>query len=355
MTLQTLEVRDFRCIEHAVLEFDSRCTLVAGANASGKTSLLESIHFLSCGRSFRTSHTELLARADTPGFSVIGRVGVGERDIPLGIRVTRDLTELRFAGQAARGFAELAAALPVQVIEPGIHRLLEDGPRERRRFVDWGVFHVEPGFVDAWRRYQRALRQRNAALKAKLPRQAITTWDAELAAAGRLVTRYRRDYIVALAPFIVQTAGNLLGLSVAVEYRQGWSEGVELSQVLEESFGRDVRLGSTSVGPHRSDLAVTVEGATARERVSRGQQKLLAAGLTLAQLTHRASLGSEPACLLLDDPAAELDVDNLRRLLDEVSRTPAQLIVTTVDFASVDSYLGGKRFHVEQGRLRPML
>lgn len=355
MPLQALEVRDFRCIERAEIELDSRCTVIAGANASGKTSLLEAVHFLSCGRSFRTNQSELLIRQGRTGFLLVGRVHSDGRETTLGVQLGAEATELRVAGRTARGFADLATLLPVQVIEPGVHRLLEDGPKERRRFVDWGVFHVEPRFVDAWRRYQRALRQRNAALKAKLSRASITVWDAELVAAGEAVTTFRHEYLADLHSSISALASELLNLPVAAHYRQGWADGNKLATALEESLSRDQRLGSTSVGPHRSDLQILVDGVPARERVSRGQQKLLAAGLLLAQLSHRATRNGDSACLLLDDPAAELDVDNFRRLLKAVAQTPAQLIVTTVDFASIEAYLGGRKFHVEQGRVQPML
>jgi len=355
MALNSLEVRDFRCIEHAQLELDARCTVIAGANASGKTSLLEAIYFLGSGRSFRTSQSELLIRQGTEAFMVAGRVHSSGREVALGVNIGRAKSELRIAGQSARGFAELAGKLPTQVIEPGVHRLLEDGPLERRRFLDWGVFHVEPQFITAWRRYQRALRQRNAALKSKGPVASVTAWDEELVAAGELVTQHRRDYVNSVQSVLTSVVGALMGVPVAAEYRQGWPEGVSLSKALGDSLSRDQRQGATTVGPHRSDLALLVDQIPARERISRGQQKLLAAGLMLAQLSFHAAHNAERPCLLLDDPAAELDVDNLHRLLKAVAETPAQLVVTTVDFASVDSYLGGRRFHVKQGHIESML
>jgi DNA replication and repair protein RecF len=165
MSLDALVIEDFRCVARAELELDSRCNLISGANASGKTSLLEAIFVLGRGRSFRTARTEILIRNGAEAFTLAGKVAGAGRIRPLGMRLGRDGMEARVSGRPVSGLAELATVLPAQAIDPEVHRLVEGGPQERRRFVDWGVFHVEPSFVDHWRRYQRALRQRNAALR----------------------------------------------------------------------------------------------------------------------------------------------------------------------------------------------
>lgn len=355
MALQSLEVTDFRCVERASLEFDARCTLITGENASGKTSLLEAIHVLSCGHSFRSSHQDLLIRRGAECFRAVGRVSSkGSRTI-LGVQGSRAQTIAHIGGQSTKGFAELAMHLPTQIIDPEIHRLLEDGPKIRRRYLDWGVFHVERQFVDTWRRYQRALKQRNAALKAKLPKSSVTLWDQELMSAGVLVAEQRQRYVESISPVVVTIAEALLELPVRLEHRAGWNRDVELSTAIGEAWARDQRYGLTTIGPHRADLVVLIDGAIPKERISRGQQKLLAAALILAQIAFRVSQDGEEACLLLDDPAAELDVDNLKRLLTEVAKLRAQLVVTSLDLRSIDQYLSGAVFHVKQGHVSAVL
>lgn len=167
MSLRRLEVRDFRCIAATDLEFDGRCNLISGANATGKTSLLEAIFFLGRGRSFRTARNETLIRKGAEELLLTGRFEAGESIRPVGVRYSREGFEARAGGNRIGSLAELASILPVQAIDPEVHRLVEDGPQERRRYLDWGVFHVEPRFVEQWRRYQRALKQRNAALRLK--------------------------------------------------------------------------------------------------------------------------------------------------------------------------------------------
>ena len=180
MSLRRLEVRDFRCIASAELEFDRRCNLISGPNASGKTSLLEAIFFLGRGRSFRTARNEALIRNGTDELMVAGNLTLDGRARPIGVRYSRDGFEARAEGVRISSLAELAVTMPVQAIDPEVHRLVEEGPQERRRYLDWGVFHVEPRFVDQWRRYQRALKQRNAAFETAQSESLVRVWDSEL-------------------------------------------------------------------------------------------------------------------------------------------------------------------------------
>lgn len=355
MTLWTLDLTDFRCIQSAELELDPHCTLIVGDNGSGKSSLLEAVHVLSCGRSFRTSHSELLVRAHQPGFLIRGAVTRNGGRTLLGVKGFAGRVEPHFDGRKSAGFAELARALPVQVIDPHVHQLVDGGPKERRRFLDWGVFHVEPRFVGAWRRFQTALRQRNAALKARSDSGVVRSWDEEFCAAGSLVAAFRKAYLEDLQEHVGLIANALLGLPVTLSFRQGWDETVTLDTALVNSWARDAALGQTSIGPHRADVVISVDDSIARERVSRGQQKLLASAAILGQLVHQAAHGLGPAVLLFDDPAAELDVENLKRLLTVIVQIPAQLMVTALDDRSFEGLSGGKKFHVKQGRVDGML
>ena len=213
------------------------------------------------------------------------------------------------AGQGISGIAEIAEILPVQVIDPGVHRLIEEGSARRRRLLDWGVFHVKHEFLSVWRRYQRALQQRNAVLRANGDEQLLAAWERELGPAGHRVDTLRSEYAAQLLPYFVDIADRLLGSQGArFTYRRGWAAEQDLAAQLIESRSRDQRLRTTTVGAHRADVSFFFEGAPARDRVSRGQQKLLAAAFILGQLSFQAAQGAPPACLMLDDPAAELDV-----------------------------------------------
>lgn len=348
--LTTIDIENFRCIRAAHLTLDPQATGIVGENGSGKTSLLEAIYFLAHGRSFRANQREKLLPPQTDFLRVVGRVQTARGELVAGIEYGKQGTRANLAGQGISGIAEIAEILPVQVIDPGVHRLIEEGSARRRRLLDWGVFHVKHEFLGVWRRYQRALQQRNAVLRSNGDEQLLAAWEGELGTAGHRVDTLRSEYASQLLPHFVGIAEQLLGAQGArFSYRRGWAAEHELVAQLIESRPRDQRLRTTTVGAHRADVAFAFEGAPARDRVSRGQQKLLAAAFILAQLAFQAAQGAPPACLMLDDPAAELDVDNLGKLLAAVSKIPAQLVITSVHESGLEGVKLGRKFHVKQG------
>jgi len=349
--LSRIDIADFRCIEAARLEFGSGCNLIEGPNGSGKTSLLEAIGFLSRGRSFRGTRTDGLVRHGAGQFTVAGRVLEAGREHRLGIEAGRGHLVVRVNRQPADSLAVLAEKLAVQVIDPEIHRLVSDGPEVRRRFLDYGVFHVEHAFLDAWRRYRRALRQRNAGLREGIDDEVLRAWEPELIATGRTVDGLRRQHLRALAEEFVVLGRQLTGAEVGCEYRSGWGEAPEFEQALEAARERDREQGTTTVGPHRADLRLIYRGRSARQQVSRGQQKLFGAALVLAQTRAMARERTEGPVLLVDDPAAELDGDSLERLMAGVLGTGSQLIVTALTTDAVSLPAETVMFHVEHGRV----
>jgi DNA replication and repair protein RecF len=353
MSLRRLQVTDFRCLQSAVLDLDSRFTLISGANASGKTSLLEAIYMLGRGRSFRTRRLEHLIRRGSERFVVFGEVdGFGRRS-SLGVEGSAAGVRARLGGAKAGSLAELAPLLPVQIIDPEIHRLIEEGPSRRRRFLDWGVFHVEPRFVDDWQRFQQALKQRNAALKSRQPREVIAAWDGELVRYGEAVSTARSGYVRRLAEHAVGVTRNLLGMELSLGYRTGWARDLSLSEALRQSWNHDQESGTTQAGPHRAELGIRLDDMGVKDRISRGQQKLLAAALLLAQVRMFPADSPVQPSLLLDDPAAELDNERLAGLITEVGSQSVQLIVTALhpEFSALGE--PGLRYRMVGGDVQP--
>src|ERR1700683_1736845 len=153
MTLRRMQVTDFRCLHQADIDLDPKFTLISGPNASGKTSLLEAIYVLGRGRSFRTRRLEHLIRHGRGRFVVCGEVDTSTRRVPMGVEGSRKGVRAQIDGDRPSSLAELALLLPVQIIDPEVHHLIEEGPSRRRRFLDWGVFHVEQS-LGHWQRYQ---------------------------------------------------------------------------------------------------------------------------------------------------------------------------------------------------------
>ena len=311
------------------LTLHPRLNLITGDNGSGKTSLLEAIYLLGRGRSFRTRHTEHLIRHAAPELRVFGRVeltGTASHSIGLGCS-RQDGLVARIDSLDVASLAALSELFPVQVIDPGIHRLVEEGPVQRRRWLDWAVFHVEPDFVRHWQGYSRALRQRNAALKSGAD---ATLWDWELVRLGKLLTAARERLVEALQPYWAAALRDLDAVPVSLGYFQGWSRDQELGLALTSHMVRDRERGSTSYGPHRFDVLLRLEGRPARDLVSRGQQKLMGAAMALTMSRYVAEVAGRAPTLLLDDPAAELDRAHTEGLLRAVASLGGQLVVTAL-------------------------
>ncbi len=350
MSLAEFSAENLRCLERAELALHPGHNFIWGSNASGKTSLLEAIFLLGRGRSFRTRSSERLIRHGEPYLRVFGRL-VAEPPVPIGIEVSRkDGTVAKVGGAFVSSLAELSRAFAVQIIDPGVHKLIEEGGQRRRRWMDWAVFHVEPSFIDIWSRYARVLKQRNMALRIS-PDQA-SAWDPELVRLGEQISQLRRDFMVRLQPHWAEISRELTDLDVELYFSQGWAADNSLTEALVASRERDISRGITHAGAHRADIVIRLERGLARETLSRGQQKLVAAAMTLAQLRLIRELTDTLPTLLLDDPAAELDRSRLGKFVAQVRRLQCQLVVTSL---SPETSLFGQPdrvFHVEQGELR---
>lgn len=351
--IRSFKASNFRCLEDADLSFGPGFNLIFGANASGKTSLLEALAYLGRGKSFRGASTANLIQHGKDEFVLFGQVRGEGLTHRLGVRNSRAGLEIRVDGQSEGGAAALAAALPLQVIDPEVHNLVAGGPEQRRRYLDWVAFHVEQDHLMRWRRFRRALKQRNAALKARSAAASIRSWNAEFVALSHELDGSRRRSLEVVVESLLAFGSDLLGTELGFEYQQGWRKGAALEEVLEEGLERDLALGATQHGPHRADVKIRYDERQARKLVSRGQQKLLASAMILAAAETAQAALERPLVLLLDDPAAELDSDSLERLMGAVARLGCQVIATSLDPESLGPPEGARLFHVEHGVLRP--
>ena len=212
----------------------------------------------------------------------------------------------RLDRQPVTSFAPIAKSLPVQWLDTSSHRDYASGPKERRRFFDWGLFHVEPDFHGVWSSYQTAISQRNAALKQK---QRLGQWDQQCVYWGERLDAMRRSYFERYSQVFEQYVASLslVDLSVSLHYERGWPDSVSLAESLASSLGQDQRMGFTSCGPHRADVVITTPKGPAHQRLSQGQQKMLAYAWRLAQGEMLQSKRGSHGIILIDDLTAELD------------------------------------------------
>lgn len=351
--LQRLNIAGVRNLQSCSLSL-SRLNLFYGLNGSGKSSLLEAVHLLALGRSFRTTQMRKVIQDGQTGCTVFARLGSGQQ---LGVNKDVEGNQLlKRNGSAVNNMAELAYDLPVQLIHPESMELIDGGSKARRQLLDWLVFHVEPSFWVVWQRYQRALQQRNALLKQSLrvDEHEWSIWEQELASQAALLNKMRLDVFQVWLKFVQSSVSLLLpAVAVTVDYQSGYDDSGDFYLQIKELRSKDVLRGYTQVGPHRADLRLKTDQGLVEAVLSRGQKKLLVCALKLAQVEFLKAHGKS-CVVLLDDLASELDVLARLRLLEHLQRLGAQVLMTAVEAETVWPMLyeldsEARLFHVEQG------
>lgn len=352
MPLTQIDVHHVRVIQQARVDAHPFLNVIAGANASGKSSFLEAIHLLGTGRSFRTMLINEVIQRGADALAVMGRqrrLGVEQ---VLGFRRGRASKEIRINGHPEPSVAALARALPVQVISPESHHHFFEDAKERRRLLNWGLFHMEPHFYEAWLRYQRLLRQRNSDLRRGAA--SFRAWEPELVQVGEAIHARQVAQITAWEPEFQRHCALLLGEGEArLGLVPGWPRSLSLAEAVRAATERDRERGYTGVGVHRSDLALVFRGEPLAKLGSHGQQKLALIALKLAQLTlFVRNEGGEPV-LIVDDLAAELDENSRERVLHSLAAIPIQVFLSalTPALAPPSASRGLRLFHVEHGQI----
>jgi DNA replication and repair protein RecF len=360
MRLTRVDVEATRIVARARLDPASRVNVIAGGNAAGKTSLLEAIHVLATGRSFAAGSLRAVVQRGGGPLRVVGRLvdAAGRSRIAGFERAATGRPRMRLDGGDVGRIVDVARLLPVVAVHPGSHDLVAGGPGERRTYLDRGLFHVEPTFQGTWQGYRRCLAQRNAMLRAGQPAQSLAAWEAELARYGAALDAARCAYVADLRPRAERIGGCLLGQEVGLRlgYKPGWeADAVSLQDALAGARERDRDQSRTTVGPHRADLELWVGQGRARQQVSRGQQKLVAYALRLAQAEQLAERAG--GLVLLDDLPAELDRDRCGRVVAEALAVGAQLFVTALEPSAIrlPAEAEVKRFHVGQGQVHELV
>ncbi|MGB1220054.1 MAG: DNA replication/repair protein RecF [Alcanivoracaceae bacterium] len=362
--LSRLDLQTFRNYHAVSFRPDAQVTLVVGPNGAGKTSLVEALYVLATGRSFRTGRLEKVVENGADRAVLYAEVRDGDRPESAMRRVgmarsRQKLEELKVDGERVRGLAEVARLLPVLVMHPGTVDLVEGGSGGRRRPLDWILFHVEHDFQGQWQAFSSALRQRNNLLKSgKVTPAELRVWDRQLAQSSVRIDGLRRQVFPAFQDafqnHLARLSPELDGVRMSLH--PGWELGADLAQALTERHGLDVRRGFTSVGAHRADVRLASDAGSVREVFSRGQKKVVAYALVLAQLSVFKALNSQTCIVLVDDLTSELDEAHCQRVLAGLLDTGSQVIITALNQGLppgvADSGARVSMFHVEHGQLK---
>ena len=355
MSLGRLGINNIRNISSATLELVPDVNLFFGKNGSGKTSLLEAVYFLGSGRTFRSMGLDPLIRRGESDCTVFGTVRdeQGNR-LQLGVsRSRRGGREIKINGTRVDKASRLARSLPTLVLGPDTVELLSGPPANRRRFLNWGVFHVEPSFQETWEQANRCLRQRNELLRRPgLRLQELRSWDARLGELGETVHRQRLAWLAAFEERFHRTCSQLSRLTnVSCTYQKGWDADESLQEALSRQGESDLARGYTQAGFQRADLQLRVGKSPASSVCSRGELKILAWAMVLSQGQVFAERVSGDLVCLVDDLAAELDGDHRAKVCEMLAAMPGQVLATGIDEIQLTGLwpVQPRVFHVEHG------
>jgi DNA replication and repair protein RecF len=351
--LTSLNIENVRCLSKVDFAPISGFNLFVGQNGSGKTSILEAIHLSVLGRSFRHQYIDALIQYQMPHLSVSGALK-DENNFSHQWGVLKDRenkSTLRINQQAVKSISSLAQLIPLQAIHPRCDELVMGGAKNRRQFMDWGIFHSDGHFHQLWKKGNVLLKQRNSLLKNKATVHQMESWDKVYAECCEEISQKRHEYIESLRPIFEELLRSFERLpEITLTYQRGWQNAETLMALLKKHFFRDLQLGYTTVGFHRDDLLITSQGFPVCETLSRGEQKLLVSVLKLAQGKLLSVLNQKSCIFLLDDFAAELDPEHRFLMIQALSNIGSQAFVTSIEPNEVrDAFnkVNMQMFHVE--------
>lgn len=362
MSINKFIVQDFRNLENIAINLHPDFNFVIGDNGSGKSSFLEAIFYLGHGKSFRTLKIEHLLRHDQQAYTVSAKINtqrqIGVRKLFNGSDVG---TEIKIDGQKQSRFSVLAKNIAVQVITPESFKLFFGGPKQRRRFIDLGLFHVKHQFSEQWKEFSRILKQRNACLRQKADKNTLDYWSQVFCESSVTVADLRSQYIGTLREELAHWLQLMLpsiSENIDIQYLQGWNSKKSLQEVFEQYREKELLSGYSLFGAQKFDVKFLLGGVSVEHKLSRGQQKLFLLALTFAQAKLIERVNLVKPILLIDDVGAELDKHSRKLLNKAVSSLECQVIITAIDTTAVEQLIpqndNYKMFHVKHGKLSVM-
>ncbi len=365
MSVLKLTTLNFRNLSPSSISFHPQLNFIIGDNGSGKSSLLEALFYIGHGKSFRTSKVDSLACHDTHNF-VVSIKDNNDQQLGLSRDISTGLTNIRIDGQGYNRLSVLAKNIAIQIVTPESFKLFFGGPKERRRFIDLGMFHVKHDFSTVWKSFNKVLKQRNANIRldvknlVPLNQSTLPYWTEKFCALSEEVSNLRGGYVSEIITELDVWLSILLPSlteRVTVQYLQGWPQKSKLFEVLNKNKDREMAFGYSLYGAHKFDVKFLLDKKSIETQLSRGQQKLFLLALTFAQASFIARVKLVKPILLIDDIGAELDINSRSVLSKAIERLDCQVIITAIDSSALTPFLGddGNRkysmFHVKHGKV----
>ncbi|MCP8352242.1 DNA replication/repair protein RecF [Candidatus Synchoanobacter obligatus] len=339
--LKRLQISDFRSVN---IDIRPSPTLnyIVGGNGSGKSSILEALHYLSFARSFRASSADKMIKKGASGFIIRAEIEKDGMLHQIAIQRKKSITQVLHQGNKS-SFSKIAAIFPSLFVDSHSYRCYFSQPQFRRRLLDWLVFHVKPCYMASVRRYMGALRHRNAGLKVD---GGLAPWERLMASEASEILMCRKAVysqmdslgIVAQFPFMA---------NVGLQYTEGFSSSIGFMAALDAVRYKDKALGRTTIGPHVADWVLKSEGEHLPDILSQGQLKSAYLSLIILHQMRMLKSGIQP-CVLIDDLLAELDNTNSREILNQLLLSDGQYFVSSISMPDFAVLPRGEVFHVDR-------
>jgi DNA replication and repair protein RecF len=354
MRLDSLTIRKVRNLSDVNITPNPEINIIYGENASGKTAILESIYLLSKARSFRTAHIREVIQHQQEDLTVSGLINTqNNKTISTGLRKSSKETEIRYNGERVKAVSEQAKNVVVQTANPDNTKLLTGSPKDRRKWIDWALFHVEHDYLDIWHSYHRALRNRNALLRRAAKEEEYYVWESKMADTAKELKGRWQNYLTCLQQYYQEIAARHTCAGVTFVARKDKYKADSYLDYLQSARASDIKAGFTQQGPHKADLEFIIEGKHINTIFSRGQIKLFVVLLSIAQAKLLKNERQTTPIFLVDDLTAELDKKTVGMLLGLLYEEKMQLFITSTD---PDEIIKKNKetalFHVEHGRVK---
>ena len=337
--IHRLHMINCRHFDNLLIEACTGINLITGPNASGKTTILEAIYVLAHGKSFRASSLDDVIHKKHDAMTLFAHLfqpdasSLHSQSPQLGLKKARNqVLNLRLNQEDARSIKLLTEQLPIQLITTESTRFFTDGPKLRRDFLAWGLFYTNEDYFRLWKLHQRALAQRNQALKFKLPAADLKFWSIQLVEAAEKLDIFYQNYLKVFELTLVSILKKFLPhVDLKLYYDRGWPMDMSLEESLLHALDKSYALGYTTVGSHRLDIQLYVDHKEAHHVLSRGQLKLASYGLSLAQGLVLKKISQKSPIYLIDDLTAELDSTRQAFVLNALESLNAQVFVTSIE------------------------
>lgn len=359
MRITGLKLRDFRGYKQVTLTPPEGVTMLVGENGAGKTNLLEAVHLCCLGRSHRTANDKDMIRQGQETAAVQLTVERNDGRHEVGVRLFENARRRKIVyvnGKTASRMGDLMGHATCVIFSPEDLSLVKDGPQARRRFLDMLLSQQQKAYFYALQTYTSALKQRNALLK-QGDLRALSVWDEQLASAAAPLVRLRREACAQLCQraqthylYIGGKEDEVFSLRYVGALSDSADPTEDMLKGLRDSRGEDQRRQTTSFGPHRDELELTLGGQLLKAFGSQGQMRTAALSMKLAAFDLLEAIQGEPPLLLLDDVLSELDPDRRRRLISRIGR--AQALLTCTDQADFIGARPACVLRVNQGEVK---